>query len=115
MAETSEMDSNEIIGSVTIAASAKLSSAFNLGGYMLKLIKVPAAFSGTALKIKVATTDTSAEYTYLYKTGADVSFTVAASKAVDVFDSHICARWIKIESQTTEGAARTVQITAVRW
>jgi hypothetical protein len=82
---------------------------------LLVAIKIPAAFTGTVLKIKVANTDTDADYAYLYKDGADMQYAVAVSKVVKVTQDVICARYIKVESQTSEGGARVVTIKALRW
>jgi hypothetical protein len=68
MAETSEMDSKDFEGDVTIANAAKLSSAFTLGGNLAVAVKIPAAFTGTVIKV-LASNTSDGTFQYLYKDG----------------------------------------------
>lgn len=93
-----------------IAASGTTSAALDLEGFSLVGIKVPAAFTGTALTFSVCDT-LAGTYVPLKVTtsGTALSYTVSQGNyyAIDPKDFY-GVRFLKIISGSTEGTQRTL-------
>lgn len=103
---------------VTIANGAQASNVISAQGlFSLYAIEMPAAFTGTAIKVFCSTDPINgavplfANMDAAYSAGADISITVAAGKYVILpTTTPIIANWIAIQSQSAELAARTVKL-----
>lgn len=93
-----------------IASGATTSQPIDLTGNTLCGLKMPAAFTGTALTFSFCE-KIDGTYVTLYKDGADLSVSVAASKGV-VLDpvDFACFNFVKIISNASEGAARSIML-----
>lgn len=100
--------------SVTIALNGTDSSAFQLGEATFLAIGMPAAFTGTAMTFKAASTVDGTFVVVKDDAGADVSITVAASRWIGlsptVMGKLAAFRFLKLVSGSTELAARTIEI-----
>lgn len=93
-----------------IASSQTTSPAIDLGGTALAALFMPAAFTGTTIKIQAAPTADGAYNTVTDGAGNDYTLTVAANKVVPIANLAIMAslRFIKLVSGSVEGADRTI-------
>lgn len=98
----------------TILSGQTASDAIDLSGCELVGLIMPAAFTGTSIKILSSPT-LGGTYQNIYPSGADYSMTVAASKNIPVENLAIMAGWrfIKLVSSGAEGADRSITL-AVR-
>jgi hypothetical protein len=94
----------------TIAAGTT-SAVIPLRGMWLLRVVLPASFASTSMKI--ATSDAAdGTFTTIYDAGADKSWTIAASKNVNVSDLRIIANYFQVTFGTSE-TAMTVTYVAV--
>lgn len=98
---------------VTIANGAQLSSEIinNVSGGVMS-IYMPAVITGTSCKVKASPDGVT--YSYLQSAGVDVSFSVAADKAIvlsDFIGEIAGVRFIKLEMATAQAAARAFIVT----
>ena len=97
---------------VVIATSTTISSAVDLGNKRLVGMYVPSTFDGTALKIATSDTLTGTYVNLIDATGADITFTVAASKYFglnDVQQSQVEGiRYFKIVTSTAQTTTDTI-------
>ena len=107
----------QTIAEAIILSGATTSQEIDLFGYTLMGFHLPAAFTGTTLKIQTATVSGGTFQTaFDAVNNADFSFAIAAGKYVSIPDfANITAgmRFIKIVSGSAEGADRTITL-AVR-
>ncbi len=97
----------------TIASSGTTSEIIDLRGTTLCGIHMPAAFDGTGLSFEIAPS-IGGTYQTMYKNGADRSEIVAPGKYVELDPVAFAGvQFMKITSDTTETAARTLTL-AVR-
>jgi len=94
---------------VTIASGQQSSSAIDCGGFSLVGIKLPAAFTGTALTFEVCDT-IDGTYQPLYDSSNTlISYTVAQGRTYAIDPKNFQGvQFLKVKSGTAEGAARTV-------
>jgi hypothetical protein len=100
--------------SVTIANGAQDSSVFQLGEATYMALGMPAAFTGTAMTFKGASTEAGTFVVVKDDSGSDVSITVGTSRWVAlqaaVMAKLAAFRFLKLVSGSAEGAARTIEI-----
>lgn len=98
----------------TIAASATVSSAIDLGGFVLCGIQVPAAFTGVALTFQASMDGVTYQPMRNTYSGTALSYTVAQGEyiAVNPVDFY-GVNFLKIVSGSTESALRNL-VLAVR-
>jgi hypothetical protein len=93
----------------TIATDADLSDSVCIDGFSFGMLYLPSTLDGTELKFHVCGTKGG---TYLAvvdaTTGSDLTYTVAASKAVVVPPEVFGAAYLKIESVTDQATTDTV-------
>lgn len=96
----------------SIASGQTTSGEIDLGGCALVGVFMPAAFTGTTLKIQTAPASGGTFVTLQDGAGSDYSLTVAASKYVPVSNLAIVAgmRFIKFVSGSSEAADRTITL-----
>lgn len=101
--------------SASIASGQTTSAEIDLLGTALCGIFMPAAFTGTTIKISAASASGGTFVTVTDGAGTDYSLTVAASKYVPVSNLAIVSglRFIKLISGSSEGADRSLTL-AVR-
>lgn len=94
---------------VTIANGQQLSSALNLKGLVLVGILLPAAFTGTALTFEASVDGTNFFLVKSTTSGSSLSYTVAQGTyaAINPVDFE-GIEYLKIQSGSAEGAARTL-------
>ncbi len=97
--------------SASIAISTAQSATIDLKGTQLCGLHMPSAFSGSSVKI-MASPDGVATFNPVQSAGADFVLTVAASKYVPIENLALIAglRFIQIQSNATEAAARTITL-----
>lgn len=95
----------------TILNGQTTSAEIDLYGTQLAGLFMPAAFTGTSIKISAAATS-GGTFMPVQSSGADFSLTVAASKYVPIENLAIMAgvRFIKLISGSTEAADRTITL-----
>ena len=95
----------------TITSGTTVSAAIDLGGTQLCGLYMPAAFTGTTIKIQTAPS-LAGTYTPVQSAGADYALTVGANKYVPVENLAILAgvRFIKLQSSASEAADRTITL-----
>lgn len=103
--------SNATTQATTIPISTTTSEAIYLGGEVLCGIAFPAAMTGTSVSFQVNIAGT---YRAVYDdTGALLTVTVTASAFVPIYtDSFMGAKHLKIVSNASEAAARTLYVVA---
>lgn len=95
-------------GTATIAASASTSDAINIGNFAYGVFAMPAAITGTAVSFTVSTDNIT--FVALYNdSGALISVPVVASGAYRFPPNAMGAAYLKIVSNGTEAAARSIQ------
>ena len=94
----------------TIAISATVSDAIDLGGASLNAIVTPLALTGTTMTFQGSHDGTT--YNAIYDTaGAAVTVTVAASRFIPLAPSDFSGvRYIKVVSGSAEAAARSITL-----
>lgn len=93
----------------TIANGQTTSGEIDLAGTTLCGLHIPAAFTGTTIKISAAA-ETDSTFRTVMSAGADYSITVAAGKYVPIENLAILSgvRRIKLISGSVEGAERNI-------
>jgi hypothetical protein len=111
-AQFSPIVQNDLIA--TIANGQTTSGIIDLAGCSICGFHMPAAFTGTSLKILTATSS-GGTFQNVLEQGIDYSITVAAGKYVPIENLAIVAgiKFIKIVSGSAEGADRVITL-AVR-
>jgi len=101
----------EVDLSATIASGQTTSGEIDLYGCTLCGLFMPAAFTGTTIKISASPTS-GGTFLPVQSSGADYSLTVAASKYVPIENLSIIAgvRYIKLVSGSSEGADRSITL-----
>jgi hypothetical protein len=99
--------------SVTIANNAQVSSAVDLGGYVLSGLILPATFTSTAITFQMGN-ETQGTYFDIYdSTNTQLSMTVTQGRSYLFQPSDfVGVRYLKIKSGSAEGGARTVTLIA---
>lgn len=95
---------NKLIG--TIAGSATTSSAFPLDGALLLEVCLDSGFDGTSLTPQ--TSDDGVTYQTVQKNGADLTWTVAASKNINVAADQIIANYVRYVAGSQTGATTII-------
>lgn len=97
----------------TIAASGTKSSGIDISGFALCGVILPSTFDGTALSFEVSVDDSS--YYVLRDSAGDISFTVAASRALALDPALFSGfRYVKIVAGSTQTTTDTDAVLAVR-
>ena len=95
---------------VTIASSGTTSNAIDLVGMNLVGIQFPSAFTGSTVSFE-ASLDGSNYYAIADTAGTDLSVTVTADRLVALVAADLsCVRFLKIVSDSSEGAERTITL-----
>ncbi len=96
----------------TIASGATTSGAVELpAGVSLLGLRMPSAFTGTAITLTESNSLTGTYQAVYDNTGSQLSFVVAASRTVTIDPSlTIGLRFIKLVSGSSEAADRTVKL-----
>lgn len=97
---------------VSILSGQTTSAAIDLNGRTLCGFIMPAALTGTALSITASDSLTGTYLTLQDGDGADFSLAIAASKWIPINNVNLTAslRFIKLVSNASEGADRTIKI-----
>lgn len=94
---------------VTIASGASTSSETESLGLMLVGIEMPASFTGTELAIYAGHTSGATVAAY-EDTGGAITAQVGASRYVDMAWAKLVAKYLRVVSNGTEEADRTVTL-----
>jgi hypothetical protein len=92
-------------------ASGTDSAVLALNGRWLLRVILPASFASTTMTIAESPTS-DGTFTIVYDLGANKSWTIAASKSVNVPDLHIMANFIKVTFGTSETAMTVTYVLA---
>jgi len=97
--------------SVVISSGGTTSGAIELeGGATLVGIRMPSAFTGTAMTF-TESTSTTGTFQAVYDSAGQISLTVAASRTIMIDPARTRGlRFIKLVSGSSEGADRTIQV-----
>lgn len=94
----------------TIAISSTTTGAIDLGGTSLVGLQLPASLDATSLSFTVATAIDGTYQTLIESSGSALSATVSAGKYLIVDPADFAGiRYMKIVSNATESAARTIE------
>lgn len=98
----------------TIASGQTTSNAIDLSGCDLCGFYMPAAFTGTTIKVQSSPTFDGTYVEVQDGAGADISLTVVPSKYIPIANLAYIAglRFIKLVSGSSEGGTRTITIAA---
>ena len=93
---------------VTIATDADLTDAAVCDGYSFGILYIPSNFDGTQIKFHVCDTYGGTYVPLVDDTGTDITYTVAASKAIALPPEMFGATHFKIETVTDQATSNTV-------
>lgn len=101
----------------TIASGSSTSARIDLKDWKLAAIVFPSAFTGTSVTISTSADTTSANFKVVQYDGSDLSVTVALNKLCGIPPSKAnqLLRYIKIISNGTEAAQRTLTIVRTKF
>jgi hypothetical protein len=102
------------IKTVTVASGQQTSNAFNVGAGVVSGLLLPSSLTSTAITFTAADSQDGTYKAVYDSDGNQVSFTVAASRAVGAAGSEIDAlapfEWFKLVCGSAEGGDRTIQV-----
>lgn len=93
---------------VDVAVDVDLSSYGTCDGYSFGMLWIPSNFDGTQIKFHVCDTYGGTYVALIDDTGADITYTVAASKAIALPPELFGAAYFKIETVTDQATTDTV-------
>jgi len=94
----------------TIASSGTTSDEIDLSDSTLCGIIIPSAITGATMTVTASPTS-GGTFSTVYKDGADLSFTIAASKYVVMQPADFAGcKYIKLVSASSEGAERSITV-----
>lgn len=91
-----------------ISEDADLSNAVAIGAYSFGMLYIPDNFDGTDLKFHVCGTRGGTYLPVVNNDGTDLTYVVAASKAIPVPPEVFGAAFLKLESVTDQATTDTV-------
>ncbi len=93
---------------VDVVADADLTDAGICDGFSFGMLFIPSNFDGTQIKFHVSNTFAGTYLVLVDDTAADITYTVAASKAIALPPELFGAAYFKIETVTDQATTNTV-------
>ena len=96
---------------IDVSTDADLTPAFRVETASFGVVHFPAAMTSTAITFTVCDTEDGTFVTLIDDTGADITYTIAASKAIALPPELFGSRYAKIATGSGEAADRQLIVT----